>query len=469
MYNGLEVRKVAVPLGVIAVVYEARPNVTIDAAALCLKSGNAIVLRGSSVAAHSNAVLGAGRARRDRRGRHPGGRDLDRHRRRPRRAARARHPGGRDRPDHPARRRGSEGRAEGGRDRPGDLRRRRQLPRLRRRRRRPRHGRSDRRSTRRSSAPASATPPRRCSCTATSPTTSCRASSRRMNDEGVRAARRRPHAVAGRGRRRRGARSRPSATGTDEYLDLILAVSVVDSLDEAIEHINQSRHRPLRGDRHAQRAVGRRLHDAASTPPAVYVNASTRFTDGGEFGFGAEIGNSTQKLARARPDRPARAVHLQVRRARRRAGARLAPPPTVMRIGLLGGTFNPPHHGHLICAAGGAHPARPRRVLMIPVAHPAAPRARPRAGRLAGPAPADVPAGGRGADRARSQRGRDRPRRHVLHRRYLGTIGDGFTKRRFDFDRRCRPGDVVRQLARARANRRTGHRGRGRARRARRG
>src|SRR5439155_5776278 len=55
--NGLDVRKVRVPLGVVAVVYEARPNVTIDAAALCLKSGNAIVLRGSSTAAHSNAVL----------------------------------------------------------------------------------------------------------------------------------------------------------------------------------------------------------------------------------------------------------------------------------------------------------------------------------------------------------------------------------------------------------------------------
>src|SRR5204863_9797536 len=55
--NGLDVRKVAVPLGVIAVVYESRPNVTIDCAALALKSGNAIVLRGSSMAAHSNAVL----------------------------------------------------------------------------------------------------------------------------------------------------------------------------------------------------------------------------------------------------------------------------------------------------------------------------------------------------------------------------------------------------------------------------
>jgi glutamate-5-semialdehyde dehydrogenase len=57
--NGLDVRKVRVPLGVIVVVYEARPNVTIDAAVLCLKSGNAIVLRGSSAAEHSNAVLAA--------------------------------------------------------------------------------------------------------------------------------------------------------------------------------------------------------------------------------------------------------------------------------------------------------------------------------------------------------------------------------------------------------------------------
>ena len=46
-----------VPLGVVAVVYEARPNVTIDCSALCIKSGNAIVLRGSSMAANSNAAL----------------------------------------------------------------------------------------------------------------------------------------------------------------------------------------------------------------------------------------------------------------------------------------------------------------------------------------------------------------------------------------------------------------------------
>jgi glutamate-5-semialdehyde dehydrogenase len=57
--SGLRMRKVRVPLGVIAVVYEARPNVTVDCAALTLKSGNAIVLRGSSYAARSNGALAA--------------------------------------------------------------------------------------------------------------------------------------------------------------------------------------------------------------------------------------------------------------------------------------------------------------------------------------------------------------------------------------------------------------------------
>jgi glutamate-5-semialdehyde dehydrogenase len=55
--NGLELRQVRVPLGVIGIVYEGRPNVTVDAASLCLKSGNAALLRGSSSAAASNAAL----------------------------------------------------------------------------------------------------------------------------------------------------------------------------------------------------------------------------------------------------------------------------------------------------------------------------------------------------------------------------------------------------------------------------
>ncbi len=55
--NGLQIRQVRVPLGVVGMIYEARPNVTVDAAGLCLKSGNAALLRGSSSAAASNAVL----------------------------------------------------------------------------------------------------------------------------------------------------------------------------------------------------------------------------------------------------------------------------------------------------------------------------------------------------------------------------------------------------------------------------
>jgi glutamate-5-semialdehyde dehydrogenase len=55
--NGLEVRQIRVPLGVVAIVYEARPNVTVDAAGLCLKSGNAVLLRGSASARESNAAL----------------------------------------------------------------------------------------------------------------------------------------------------------------------------------------------------------------------------------------------------------------------------------------------------------------------------------------------------------------------------------------------------------------------------
>src|SRR4051794_31929250 len=55
--NGLELRQVRVPFGVVGMIYEGRPNVTVDAAGICLKSGNASLLRGSSSAAASNAAL----------------------------------------------------------------------------------------------------------------------------------------------------------------------------------------------------------------------------------------------------------------------------------------------------------------------------------------------------------------------------------------------------------------------------
>ena len=80
-----------------------------------------------------------------------------------------------------------------------------------------------------------------------------------------------------------------------EYLDYIISVKTVDSLDEAIEHINKnstghSEAIITQNDDNAQQFMTR--VDSSS----VYHNASTRFTDGGEFGLGAEIGISTQKL-----------------------------------------------------------------------------------------------------------------------------------------------------------------------------
>lgn len=55
--NGMKIQKISVPLGVVGIIYESRPNVTVDAAALCLKSGNAVILRGGKEAIHSNRIL----------------------------------------------------------------------------------------------------------------------------------------------------------------------------------------------------------------------------------------------------------------------------------------------------------------------------------------------------------------------------------------------------------------------------
>jgi glutamate-5-semialdehyde dehydrogenase len=81
----------------------------------------------------------------------------------------------------------------------------------------------------------------------------------------------------------------------EEYLDLIMAVKIVDSIDDAINHIYKY------GSKHSESIVTSSYNDANKflkevDAAAVYVNASTRFTDGGEFGLGAEIGISTQKL-----------------------------------------------------------------------------------------------------------------------------------------------------------------------------
>lgn len=81
----------------------------------------------------------------------------------------------------------------------------------------------------------------------------------------------------------------------EEYMDLTLAVKMVDNVEEAINHINKY------GSKHSDAIITNNLKDAELftrlvDSSTVYVNASTRFTDGGQFGFGAEAGISTQKL-----------------------------------------------------------------------------------------------------------------------------------------------------------------------------
>jgi glutamate-5-semialdehyde dehydrogenase len=286
--NGLDVRKVRVPLGVVAVVYEARPNVTIDAAALCLKSGNAIVLRGSSSAAHSNAVL-AGIA--------------------------AEHA-----PD------GAIQLVEGGREALAELARQEGLVDLI----IPRGGEGLKAALREvATVPvmyaasgnchvfvdATADPdvaraivvnaktqrPGVCNAAETllvhaeaAPAFLPRALEA-LHEAGVELrVDGRTRAVAGNGLADR----LIDATDSDwdeEFLALVLAVKVVDSAEEAIEHVN------AHGSGHSEAIVTRDAESARAfqrgvDAACVYVNASTRFTDGGEFGMGAEIGNSTQKL-----------------------------------------------------------------------------------------------------------------------------------------------------------------------------
>jgi glutamate-5-semialdehyde dehydrogenase len=292
--NGLDVRKVRVPLGVVAVVYEARPNVTIDAAALCLKSGNAIVLRGSSSAAHSNAVLAriAGEAAVGA-GAPSGAIVLVAGGGREELAALATQEGVVDLIIP----RGGEGLkaalkgvatvpviyAASGNchvfvDASADL-----------------------DAAERIVLNAKTQRPGVCNAAETllvhadvAPVFLPRVL-RALRESGVELrVDGRTHALAGEAL----AGTLADAGDEDwdtEFLALILAVGVVDSLEAAIAHVNAhgSGHSEaiVTGSVDSARAFERRV-DAA----CVYVNASTRFTDGGQFGMGAEIGNSTQKL-----------------------------------------------------------------------------------------------------------------------------------------------------------------------------
>jgi glutamate-5-semialdehyde dehydrogenase len=289
--SGLDLRKLRVPLGVVAVVYEARPNVTIDCAALTVKSGNAIVLRGSSYAERSNGALAAivrealAEA------------DL------PEDAVVLVDGGGHEGLGELATQegvvdllipRGGEGLKAAIKDvatvpvmyaAAGNchvyV-----------------HAEADLEMARRIAVNAKVQRPGVCNAAETLLIDSAivdrfapavladlrGAGVELVGDERIRAS--------------AGDVAVGPATDADwgnEYLGLKMAVAVVDSVEDAVEHIN------AHGTSHSE-AIVTDSEDAAEEfaagvdAAAVYINASTRFTDGFEYGMGAEIGNSTQKL-----------------------------------------------------------------------------------------------------------------------------------------------------------------------------
>ncbi|NLN20184.1 MAG: glutamate-5-semialdehyde dehydrogenase [Firmicutes bacterium] len=287
--NGLDIAQIRVPLGVVAVIYEGRPNVTVDVTGLCIKSGNAAVLRGSSDAIESNKALvdvltEAGEAAGC-----------------PHGAIQLIHSVSRESARHLMRMTGLV-----------DV----LIPR----------GGAGLISTvvENSTVPVIETGIGNCHIYVDAMADLAKASKIVLNAKLQRpgvcnavetllvhssvaeqflptiCASLREAGVELRGCPRTRALVEGVAEATDEdwqteYLDLILAIRVVDSLDEAIEHIERY------GSHHSDAIVtqdydaARRFADEVDSA-AVYVNASTRFTDGFEWGFGAEIGISTQKL-----------------------------------------------------------------------------------------------------------------------------------------------------------------------------
>jgi glutamate-5-semialdehyde dehydrogenase len=287
--GGLRLRQIRVPFGVVAIIYEARPNVTVDAAGICLKSGNAVLLRGSSSAARSNAALVAAL----RQALAGAGLPAD--------AVQLLDAGGRDSVKQLMRARGLVDVLI------------------------PRGGASLIRSVvEESTVPVIETGVGNCHIyvdaaadlqmalpillnAKTQRPSVCNAAESLLVHADVADAFL-PRALAA--LRQAGVTVHGDervcsyddavlpASEDDyaaEYLSLDLAVAVVDSLDAAVAHIARY------GSGHSEAIVT----DSAATADAftarvdaaaVLVNASTRFVDGGEFGFGAEIGISTQKL-----------------------------------------------------------------------------------------------------------------------------------------------------------------------------
>ncbi len=289
--NGLKIAKVRVPIGVVAIIYEARPNVTADCAGLCVKSGNSVILRGGSEAIHSNCAIF---------------RCLDRA------ARKAGLPAGAVQLIEKTDRRcvdlllGQVGGVDvviprGGEGLIRQVAAKAKVPVI-----KQYKGichtfvdaSADFRKAEGICFNAKVQRPGVCNAMETLLVHRKAAGSflprmaRRYLEAGVE--------LRGDALTRRVLRGMPvrAATAQDwatEYLDLILSIRVVNSLDEAMDHIRRY------GSQHSEAIVTRSRANAQRflkgvDAACVYVNASTRFTDGGQFGLGAEIGVSTDKL-----------------------------------------------------------------------------------------------------------------------------------------------------------------------------
>ena len=287
--NGLKIQKISCPMGVIGIIYEARPNVTADAAALCLKSGNAVILRGGKEAINSNiAIAEAMRSAVERTGL-------------PKDAIQLVTDTSRDSSTELMKMKGT-------------------LDCL-----IPRGGKALIQAVvENSTVPVIETGSGNCHIyvddeadinmaaeiifnAKTQRISVCNACESLVIHSGIidRAlpvikARLDEKNVIIKGDERARAVCPDIETATEldyatEYLDYIISVKTVDSLDEAIEHINKNStgHSEAIITENAQKA---KIFMSRIDSSSVYHNASTRFTDGGEFGLGAEIGISTQKL-----------------------------------------------------------------------------------------------------------------------------------------------------------------------------
>lgn len=287
--NGLKIKKVRVPLGVIGIIYEARPNVTVDSAALCLKSGNAVILRGGSDAIKSNieitrviseAAFAAGVPRGTVQLIEDTGRETAEELMRAREFVDVLIPrGGKSliqtvvqKSTIPVIETG-EGNCHAYVEKTADLKMAVEIV-----------------------YNAKVSRPSVCNAIETLLIDQSIAAElipplfKRLREAGVE--------IRGDEQIRKSDPSVKAATEEDwktEFLALILAVKVVSGIDEAVEHINRY------GTKHSETIItkdkkaAKKFTDEVDAA-AVYVNASTRFTDGFEFGFGAEIGISTQKL-----------------------------------------------------------------------------------------------------------------------------------------------------------------------------